>query len=79
MEKRFFERLYDSINYSLNYLYVNNDNNKMSNNKQSMNWRELFLTTSWSKKGMFKAFTFLTGFFLIVSVIGILFYLIYNF
>ncbi len=27
MEKRFFERLYDSINHSLNYLYVNNDNN----------------------------------------------------
>ena len=36
MEKRFLKRLYDSINYSLNNLYVNNDDNKMSNNKQSM-------------------------------------------
>ena len=35
MEKRFFERIYDRINYILNYLYVNNDDNKMSNNKQS--------------------------------------------
>jgi hypothetical protein len=34
MEKRFFKRLYDSVNYSLNNLYVNNDNNTMSNNKQ---------------------------------------------
>ena len=44
----------------------------MSNNKQSMNWRELFLTTSWSKKGMFKAFTFLTGFFLIVLAVAVI-------
>ena len=36
MEKRFFKRLYGSVNYSLNNLYVNNDNNTMSNNKQSM-------------------------------------------
>ena len=36
MEKGFFERLYDSINYSLNNLYVNNNNNKMTNNKQSI-------------------------------------------
>jgi bisphosphoglycerate-dependent phosphoglycerate mutase len=35
MEKGVFERLYDSINYSLNNLYVNNDDNKMSNDKQS--------------------------------------------
>jgi hypothetical protein len=35
MEKRFFERIYDSINYSVNYLYVNNDNNTMINNKQT--------------------------------------------
>lgn len=34
MEKRFFKRLHDSINNSLNNLYVNNDDNKMSNNKQ---------------------------------------------
>ena len=34
MEKRFFKRLHDSVNYSLNNLYVNNDDNKMSNNKQ---------------------------------------------
>ena len=35
MEKRFFKRLHDSVNYSLNNLYVNNDDNKMNNNKQS--------------------------------------------
>ena len=34
MEKRFFKRLYGSVNYSLNNLYVNNDNNTMSNDKQ---------------------------------------------
>lgn len=34
MEKRFFKRIYDSINCSLNNLYVNNDDNKMSNNKE---------------------------------------------
>jgi hypothetical protein len=44
----------------------------MSNNKQSMNWRELFLTTSWNKKGMFKAFTFLTGFFLIMLAVAVI-------
>lgn len=37
-----------------------------------MNWRELFLTTSWSKKGMFKAFTFLTGFCLIMLAIAVI-------
>lgn len=36
MEKRFFKRLHDSVNYSLNNLYVNNDDNEMSNNKQSI-------------------------------------------
>ena len=35
MEKRFFKRLYGSVNYSLNNLYVNNDNNTMSNDKQT--------------------------------------------
>lgn len=47
MEKRFFKRLYDSVNYSLNNLYVNNDNNKMTNNKQSsVEWLCLLLSIS---------------------------------
>jgi len=43
MENGVFERIYDSINYSLNNLYVNNDNKKMSNNKKSM--KKLLIAT----------------------------------
>ena len=44
----------------------------MSNNKQIMNWRKLFLITYWLGKDNFNAFTFLIDLYLTMLAVGVI-------